>query len=90
LVLAFGGVADRFQYWPFIIPELLIGGPLLWILLRRQLRQNTMGIMLYGYGIFLLAFFFVSRFLQPNYLGYLAAVLTLAFLVEERGGGEEM
>lgn len=90
LVLAFGGVADRFQYWPFIIPELLIGGPLLWFLLRRQLRQNTMGTMLYGYGIFLLAFFFVSRFLQPNYLGYLAAVLTLAFLAEERRGNEEM
>lgn len=83
LALAFGGVADRFQYWPFIIPELLIGGPLLWFLLRRQLRQNTMGTMLYGYGIFLLVFFFVSRFLQPNYLGYLAAVLALAFWVNE-------
>lgn len=89
LVLAFGWVADRFQYWPFIIPELLVGGPLLWVLLRRQARQNSLGAMLYGYGIFLLAFFFMSRFLQPNYLGYLAAVLTLAFLVEERRGGEE-
>ncbi|MCK6624912.1 MAG: hypothetical protein L6R45_07020 [Anaerolineae bacterium] len=89
LVLALGGVADRFQYWPFIIPELLIGGPLLWFLLRRQLRHNTMGTMLYGYGILLLVFFFVSRFLQPNYLGYLAAVLTLAFLAEERRGGSE-
>ncbi|MBI1879465.1 MAG: hypothetical protein HYR94_14810 [Chloroflexi bacterium] len=43
-VLAFGWVADRFAYWPFIIPELLI---------------------------------------EPNYLGYLAAVLTLAFMIDE-------
>lgn len=89
LVLAFGWVADRFKYWPFIIPQLLIAGPLLWFLLRRQTRQNTMNTMLYGYGILLLVFFYLSRFLQPNYLGYLAAVLTLAFMLEETSGSEE-
>jgi hypothetical protein len=88
LVLAFGGVANRFEYWPFIIPQLLIAGPLLWFLLRQQARQNTMNRMLYGYVVLLLLFFYLSRFLQPNYLGYLAAVLTLAFMVEERRGSE--
>jgi hypothetical protein len=89
LVLAFGWVADRFEYWPFIIPQLLIAGPLLWFLLRRQARQNTMNTMLYGYVVLLLVFFYLSRFLQPNYLGYMAAVLTLALTVEETPGSEE-
>ena len=83
LVLAFGWVADRFEYWPFIIPELLISGPLLWFLLRRQVRHNTMNMMLYGYVVLLLTFFYLSRFLQPNYLGYLTAILTLAFTIDE-------
>lgn len=90
LVLAFGWVAERFAYWPFIIPELLIGGPLLWFLLRRQVRHNTAGVMLYGYVVFLLIFFYVSRFLQPNYLGYLAAVLTLAVMIDDTKLNKEL
>jgi hypothetical protein len=45
--------------------------------------------MLYGYVVLLLVFFYLSRFLQPNYLGYLAAVLTLAVMVEERRSGDD-
>jgi hypothetical protein len=89
LVLGLGWVKDRFAYWPFIIPELLIAMPLLWFLLRRQARYNTASTMLYGYVVLLLAFFYVSRFLQPNYLGYLGAFLTLALFIAETRGGEE-
>jgi hypothetical protein len=82
-VLGVGWVADRFEYWPFIIPELIVALPLLGFLLWRQARSNTMGTMLYGYVVLLLAFSYVSRFLQPNYLGYMLGVLTLAILIEE-------
>jgi hypothetical protein len=81
-VLGLGWVADRFEYWPFIIPELIITLPLLGFLLWRQARSNTMGTMLYGYVVLLLAFSYVSRFLQPNYLGYMLGFLTLAILIE--------
>jgi 4-amino-4-deoxy-L-arabinose transferase-like glycosyltransferase len=81
-VLAFGGVADRFAYWPFWLPELLIGLPVLIALLWRQRTENTLSRALWGYGIFLLAFFFVSRFLNENYLGYIAAFLALGALVD--------
>ena len=88
-VLAFGWVADRFAYWPFIIPGAIVSFPLLFLLLWKQVRSNTIGTMLYAYVIFLLAFFYVSRFLQPNYLGYLLGFLALAFLIDDSDPVEE-
>ena len=82
-VLAFGLVSDRFEYWPFIIPGLIIGLPLMFLLLWKQTKLNTMAVMLYGYAIFLLAFAYVSRFLQPNYLGFLLGIITLAVLLPD-------
>jgi len=41
---------------------------------------------LWGYGVFLFAFFFVSRFLNENYLSYILAFLALGALVQEDAG----
>lgn len=84
-ILAFQWVPDRLAYWPFWITEVIIATPLLILLLWRQVRRNTLGTMLYGYVILLAAFFYGSRFLNENYLGYLAACLTLALVVDENG-----
>jgi hypothetical protein len=83
-VLAFNLVADRLAYWPFWIPELLIGAPLMGLLLWRQMRHNRLSSMLYYYTVWLLAFFYVSRFLNENYLGYLLALFGLAYFIGER------
>ena len=82
-VLAFQLVPDRLAYWPFWLPEIIIAAPLLLLLLWRQIRRNTLGVMLYGYVALLLAFFYASRFLNENYLGFLAALLSLALLIDE-------
>ena len=82
-ILAFSLVPDRLAYWPFWILELLIVTPLLIALLWRQTRHNTIGAMLYHYVLLLLAFFYVSRFLNENYLGYLLALFALAYFSEE-------
>jgi hypothetical protein len=82
-VLAFSLVPDRLAYWPFWIAELLVAAPLLVLLLWRQTRHNTPAIMLHGYGVLLFGFFYFSRFLNENYLGYLLAVFALAYCVEE-------
>ncbi len=85
-VLSFALIRDRFAYWPFIIPQAIIGLPLLWYLLQRQRGRNTIGVMLYSYVVFLLVFFYLSRFMQPNYLGFLAGGMVLAwFLSIEEG-----
>ena len=80
LTLALGWVSSRFDYWPFWLPQLVLSLPLLLILLWRQLGENTVGRALWSYGLFLLAFFFVSRFLNENYLGYILACLILGAL----------
>lgn len=82
LLLATGGVASRFVYWPFWIPQLLLGLPLLIVLLRRQGQDNTPARALWNYALLLGVFFFVSRFLNENYLGYILALLTLGALIE--------
>jgi hypothetical protein len=92
LLLATGWLSSRFAYWPFWIPELLLGLPIMAWLLWRQLRDNSLGMALWGYGLFLVAFFFVSRFLNENYLGYLVAILVLGALADAgrcRPAGEQ-
>ncbi len=88
-ILAFQLVPDRLAYWPFWTIEVLVTAPLLILLLWRQALHNTLGTMLYGYVTLLFAFFYSSRFLNENYLGYLAAILTLALVVDETRGREE-
>jgi len=82
-VLGLGWVSDRFEYWPFLLPEIIVCLPLLLFLLWRQVRSNTIGMMLYGYIILLLAYSYVSRFFQPNYLGFMLGILTLAVLIND-------
>jgi hypothetical protein len=77
-VLALGWVPDRFSLWPFWLTELLVALPLLVWFLWRQQRANTLVNASWHYGVFLLAFFYVSRFLNENYLGYILAFLALA------------
>ena len=82
LLLASGQVASRFAYWPFWAPQFLLGLPLLIALLWRQVHENTIARALWSYALFLLLFFFVSRFLNENYLGYIFALLALGGLAD--------
>lgn len=86
-VLAWGGLTSRFDYWPFWIAELIVALPLLIWLGWRQTRSNTIGAASWHYGLLLLAFLFVSRFLNENYLGYILALLALGYFVIEPGEG---
>jgi hypothetical protein len=84
-VLAAGLVADRFAQWPFWQLEVLLAVPVLLWLIHRQGRNNTLSNAAWHYGVFLLVFFYGSRFLNENYLGYILAFLAIGVL----GGGEE-
>ncbi|MGB3905173.1 MAG: glycosyltransferase family 87 protein [Anaerolineae bacterium] len=83
LVLALGLVQSRLDYFPFWIPELLVCLPLLAVLLWRQWTRNSISSMLYYYAFLALAFLYTSRFMNENYLGYILAVLALAFFTDQ-------
>ena len=75
-VLAFGWVADRFSQWPFWSPRSLALPLLLWFV-RRQQHAPALSNACWHYGVFLFAFFYASRFLNENYLGYILAFLAI-------------
>ena len=82
-VLATGALPDRFGYWPFWIPELIIGIPALILLVIKQLRENTVGHVFWHGAILLLAFAYVSRFLNENYLGFILALFALGYYLSD-------
>ncbi len=85
LVLAFGGLASRFDPWPFWLLEVALTLPLLLWLGWRQARHNTISAACWHYALLLFGFLFVSRFLNENYLGYILAFLALGyFALHER------
>ncbi len=82
-VLAFQLVTDRLAYWPFWATEIALATPMLLLVLHRQVKRNHLSQMIFGYVALLFAFFYSSRFLNENYLGYLAAFLILAILLDD-------
>ena len=78
-----GAVTNRFAQWPFQLLELLLAVPVLLWFIYRQMRVNTIANACWSYGIFLLIFFYGSRFLNENYLGYILAFLALGVLADE-------
>lgn len=79
-VLAFGWVTDRFDTWPFWITEIALALPLLLWFIRRQQRVPSLSNACWHYGLLLFAFFYASRFLNENYLGYILAFLSIGIL----------
>jgi hypothetical protein len=79
-VLAWGWVEDRFAQWPFLLVQIALTLPILLWFLHRQQRANTLGMACWHYAILLAVFFYGSRFLNENYLGYILAFLTIGYI----------
>jgi hypothetical protein len=84
-VLGLGLVDSKLDYFPFWIPELFTCLPLLLFLLWKQAKTNTLGAVLYSYSALMFVFFYFSRFLNENYVGFILAFVALAYCAD---GGE--
>jgi hypothetical protein len=73
-------VSSRFAQWPFWLLEVVLTLPVLLWFVRRQQQHNQVGQACWHYGLMLLVFFYASRFLNENYLGYILAFLAIGFL----------
>lgn len=89
-VLAFGGLASRFDRWPFWIPELIAGIAMLAWLGWRQARGNRLADANWHYALFLLVFLYVSRFLNENYLGYVLAFFAMGYFLQRQKPSEDL
>lgn len=91
-VLAGGFVADRFGQWPFWVLQIALAAPVLIWFVTRQMRANTLANACWHYALFLFVFFYGSRFLNENYLGYILAFLAVGifagFADQYKMGGE--
>jgi hypothetical protein len=83
LLVAFGLIRDQNAYFPFILFQAAFCIPLLVVLLRRQLSDNTVGRCWLGYGLLLLGFSFFSRFFSDFYLGTIVSALALSYLSQD-------
>ena len=81
-VLALGLVTDRFDQWPFWVTQVLVALPLLVWFLRRQQLDNTLANASWHYAVLLLGFFYASRFLNENYLGFILAFLAIGIFAQ--------
>ncbi len=84
-------VKDRFEYFPFWVIQVPVLIPLLFLLLRRQLKRNTPATALISFTLFLFAYLFLSRIFHVNYFGpiffFLAAVPLAETLQEQDESG---
>lgn len=84
LLVAGGAIRSVFDSYPFGIIQFFALAPLFVVLIRWQLRENTVERLAVSYGLALLVFWFLSRFLFDNYLGYVSAIFLFAFFARRR------
>ncbi len=82
-VLALNLVPSRLSYFPFWVPEVIVGVPLLLLMLRRQWRENTLANALWHGAILFFAYAFVSRFLNENYVAFVASLMALSVFINQ-------
>ncbi len=75
---------SKSDYFPFKYLQIIIGLPLLYFLLKKQLKNNTINFMLVNYGILSLALLYFSRFLHDNYIGYVFSILCIGFFLDQK------
>lgn len=74
-----GFIKDLNSSYPFILWQLVIGLPLLAVLLRFLKNTPTVSRLILVYGIFLFAFWYLSRYMNNSHFAYLSTVFITAY-----------
>lgn len=88
--LALGWVSDKTSFFPFWIPELVVGLPVLLFLVLWQQKVNTLGRAIIAHSVFFFLVIYFSRTMNPNYIGYIMALFAMGYLVKEETGETEL
>lgn len=83
LLRQWGFIIDKFAYYPFWIWQTFIGLPLMFILVLWQKKENSPQRLIVAYGIFLLVFWYLSRYFNNSHLGYLSTIFITGWAIGE-------
>lgn len=75
-----GIIRDLHAYYPFILWQAVICIPLFVILLRWLMHRPTQSRLVMAYAVFLLVFWYLSRYFNNSHLGYLSMLFVLGGL----------
>ena len=81
-LLRLGVLKTRTDTFPFRILQIAFTLPILILLLRKQIKDNTLNRAMLNYGISLGVLLFFSVAFNNNYLGYLFVIFSLAMLID--------
>ncbi len=79
LLNQFGFIKSLKEPFPFIIPQIIVGLPLFFYLLRFLKKNPSIKNLILTYGIFLFVFWYFSRYLNNSHLIYLSIVFTTVY-----------
>ena len=75
-----GIIMDIHAYYPFILWQLGIGLPVLIGLLVWMKKRLVVSRLFLGYGMFLLVFWYLSRYFNNSHVGYIVSILGIGAL----------
>lgn len=79
LLVSSGTIRTMWDRYPFWIWQAVLGLPLLVILIRWQLRQNSIARMLFAYAALTTVLLFFSRYFNDSHLGMLSMLVLMAY-----------
>lgn len=86
MLYEFGFIKDIHAYYPFIIWQLIIVLPVFIILIRWLWNRPTEPKLIISYAVFLMVYWYMSRYFNNSHLGYLSMLFVLGGLkvIDER------
>lgn len=83
-----GLIKDINAYYPFYIWQIIVGIPLIIFLIKYLSKTLGVGRLILVYGIFLLFFWYFSRYFNNSHLGYLSLVFVTAYFWPKKSESE--
>lgn len=90
MLLFFGWVRSMWDNFPFWIPQLVIGLPLLGFLLRWFFKRPMLSTMLAAYGILGIVLSFFSRYFNDSHVGVYSVIFLFWYAVRGQPEREEL
>jgi hypothetical protein len=80
-----GVISERYSPFPFFIPQLIVGLPVLYYMLRKLKQADyKLSMVFVSWCVWLGASWVMGRFFAPHHLGFLISVAAVAFLISKK------